>query len=149
MLLCYTAQRTCKLLAWRPVTNIKYCMHIDHKNNPNNTKQIYINDWEMRQTDNNLWPSKKIYQDLAKKEIAFCRNHGLPTDFQNLKGTSPTTLRTIIYGKTFYNLTRQLPPHYQWILFPRTESPLYSVNYWTQQGNCQISSSLWKLMING
>ena len=85
MLLCYTAQRTCKLLAWHPVTNIKYCMHIDHKNNPNNTKQICINDWEMRQTDNNLWPSKKIYQDLAKKEIAFCRNHGLPTDFQNLK----------------------------------------------------------------
>jgi hypothetical protein len=85
MLLCYAAQRTCMLLAWCPVTNIKYCMHIHHNNNPNNTKQIYRNDWEMGQTDNNLWPSMKNYQDLAKKEIAFCKDHDLSTDFQNLK----------------------------------------------------------------
>jgi hypothetical protein len=149
MLLCYAAQRTCMLLAWCPVTNIKYCMHIHHNNNPNNTKQIYRNDWEMGQTSNNLWPSMKNYQDLAKKEIAFCKDHDLFYWFSKSKSTSPTTLPTIIYGQTFYNLTRQLPPHYQWILFPPPESPLYSVNYWTQKGNCQISSSLWKLMING
>lgn len=82
-MLCYPTNMY--MLAWRPVTNIKYCMHIHHKNNPNNTKRIYINDWEMGQTSNNLWPSMQNYQDLAKKEIVFCKDHDLPTDFQNLK----------------------------------------------------------------
>lgn len=139
-MLCYPTNMY--MLAWRPVTNIKYCMHIHHKNNPNNTKRIYINDWEMGQTSNNLWPSMQNYQDLAKKEIVFCKDHDLPTDFQNLKKyvSNYQLLSTVRISMIWPD--NSLP-------FPRPESPLHSVNYWTQQGNIQISSSLRQLMING